>query len=733
MPSSTALAIILRVKDEASSALKRIGANVSGFGNTVRSALKTAAIGATALVAAVGGLTAGVAAIYDAVGGLEQLDRKAQAVFGDTLPTVQAWADANAHAMGLTRTEAIAAAAGLQDLLIPMGFTREAATAMTTETIGLSGALAEWSGGQYDAAEVSQILAKAMLGEREQLKSLGISITEADVQTRLAAKGQEELTGAALQQAKAIATQELIFEKSADAQAAFKSGGDSLYRTQQELKAAIGETKESVLRALAPAMREVADLVRTEVLPRVVSLSEWLSAKIPVALEAARDGFNRARPFLESFISGLQGIWAAAKQAFEFIVNNKPVLIAVVGAIGLAIAAALGPGGLAIVAIVALITLIGKLRDDWQGVAIVVLQAVQKLANGIIDGMNNMLEAVTNLIEFGLNPLLKLAEFFGQGPGAIDFGGEFIGQVDFSGQIASLQAQRDARDLAAEAAKAAKEQEEALAAAREQVTAESDDLALTESALASAHGAAADAAGKSKQATEELTDAQKRQQELQERFFDVIGRIQQDFLDQQVEAYLQGGQEQVDIVTRQQDEMMANANKIAAELRRTFGLDLPTALEYAMAHLTKTAQNLAAAAAEAAKKSAEAVGANVRGLVDEFGIDALTAGGFGFNIDVPGLGFGIGGAALSLQDAFDSVSRAIVERGGALTDAVMTQIVSELERQQSGALSAFAGEAVAGGVVNVTINAEGSILSEQDVKDLAVQGVAEARATGLGV
>ena len=68
------------------------------------------------------------------------------------------------------------------------------------------------------------ILTKAYLGERDALTSLGIKISEADVQARLAANGQDELTGAALEQAKAVATQQLIFEKSTDAQKAWSDG-----------------------------------------------------------------------------------------------------------------------------------------------------------------------------------------------------------------------------------------------------------------------------------------------------------------------------------------------------------------------------------------------------------------------------------------------------------------------------------------------------------------------------
>jgi hypothetical protein len=47
------------------------------------------------------------------------------------------------------------------------------------------------------------------------------------------------LTGAALQQAKAIATQQLIFEKSTDAQKAYEEGAESLTRKKAELKATL--------------------------------------------------------------------------------------------------------------------------------------------------------------------------------------------------------------------------------------------------------------------------------------------------------------------------------------------------------------------------------------------------------------------------------------------------------------------------------------------------------------
>jgi len=162
---------------------------------------------------------------------IEQTIWKSKIVFGEYFDEMDEFAKQTSKAMGLSRSEFLKTASGMQDLLIPMGFSREQATGMTKDVVWLSGALAEWSAWQYNASEVWEILTKAMLGEREQLKTLGISITEADVQQRLLEKGMKDLTGTALQQAKAIATQELIFEKSTDAQKAFEDGAGSLYRT----------------------------------------------------------------------------------------------------------------------------------------------------------------------------------------------------------------------------------------------------------------------------------------------------------------------------------------------------------------------------------------------------------------------------------------------------------------------------------------------------------------------
>ena len=255
----------------------------SGASDGLDSSLKTT-------IATAGGFVVGAAltglkgTLSDAASGavaLEQNAKKAATVFGDSLPTVKSWADESASGLGLTSNQATTLAANMADLLIPMGFTRDEAAKMSTATVGLSGALSEWSGGTKSAAEVTDILTKAYLGETDGLKSLGISISAADIAQQMAADGTDKLTGAAGEQAKALAIQELVMAKSTDAQTAFANGADSTARKQAEATAAMNTAKEQISTALLPAITAgtaafaaIATVLATSVVPALIGVAQ---------------------------------------------------------------------------------------------------------------------------------------------------------------------------------------------------------------------------------------------------------------------------------------------------------------------------------------------------------------------------------------------------------------------------------------------------------------------------
>jgi len=244
-----------RAVGEASTKLGKFGTRVGSISTSV-------AKGFGVMGAAAGGFAiVGGKHFFNVGEELVSLDQKINTVFsGQSLNQVTGWADDVAARMGLTSTQAAGLAANAGDLLKPMGFTADEAASMSTEIIGLSGALSEWSGGQRSVEETAEILSKALLGERDSLKSLGISINQAEVDQRAMTIAVEAGRDAITEQDKALATQQLILEKSTDAQEAYAAGGNKLTAAQNRLKAAFGEIQERIARKLLPVFARMADI-----------------------------------------------------------------------------------------------------------------------------------------------------------------------------------------------------------------------------------------------------------------------------------------------------------------------------------------------------------------------------------------------------------------------------------------------------------------------------------------
>lgn len=191
---------------------------------------------------------------------MQQADRVAVTVFGDSLGYVDEQARKNAESAGLSERQYRDLAAATADLLVPMGFQREQAAAMSVDMQNLSGALSEWTSGQLTSEQASTILTKALLGEREELKQLGVSISEADVQAKILEMGMGKLTGKAAEQAEALATLQLVTEKSADATTLYAQNTDSAVRAQAQMNATIARIRENLVERLTPALDAAAGM-----------------------------------------------------------------------------------------------------------------------------------------------------------------------------------------------------------------------------------------------------------------------------------------------------------------------------------------------------------------------------------------------------------------------------------------------------------------------------------------
>lgn len=186
--------------------------------------------------------------------GLDTLLNKTKTVFGQSESIVQGFAEKNARSLGLARQEYVNLATSAGDLLKPMGFTEQAAAQLSATLVDQAGVLSEWTGGKVNTERASEVLTKALLGERDALNELGIDIKDSLIQDELKRRGLDKLTGESRRQAEALITLQQITAQSASANEAFAKNTDSLVRKKSELRARLADVSQTLATALVPVI-----------------------------------------------------------------------------------------------------------------------------------------------------------------------------------------------------------------------------------------------------------------------------------------------------------------------------------------------------------------------------------------------------------------------------------------------------------------------------------------------
>lgn len=229
--------------------MESTGVSVGGLQATY----KQLALGAVAATAAI--TTLGVQAVK-AFSRLDEQTAKLNTVFSSVKQSAKDSARELADSYGLSNREARQLLGSTGDILVGFGFAEKSALDLSTQVNKLAVDLASFQNLEGGAERASQAITKALLGERESLKSLGVSILDADVKQRLFEKGQDSLTGALLRAAKAQATYELILEQTVKAQGDFARTSDSVANSSRVLSAEF----ENLMATSGGALEPVAKL-----------------------------------------------------------------------------------------------------------------------------------------------------------------------------------------------------------------------------------------------------------------------------------------------------------------------------------------------------------------------------------------------------------------------------------------------------------------------------------------
>lgn len=337
------------LKDAATTA----GKLEQGIGRLAGPAL--GALGALALLG--GGAASAASDVEQSFGALES-------VFKDNADAAKALARSASTDVGLASSEYAQMAAVLGAQLKNLSGSSADLAGRTDDLIGLGADLSAQFGGS--TSDAVQALSALLRGERDPIERYGVSIKDADIQARLAAKGLKGLTGDAKRAATTQETLALLTQQTADAQGAFARETDTAAHATQVSEA---------------SMKDAAAAIGVALLPLVVALSVAFA-------DVARWAGENAD--LVRTVAAVVGILAGAILAVNVALSAYRAITTAVTAAQWLLNAALdaNPIGLVVLAVLALIAAVVLLWnncEEFRAVVTAVFGAVQAVIVGVVD------------------------------------------------------------------------------------------------------------------------------------------------------------------------------------------------------------------------------------------------------------------------------------------------------------------------------------------------------------
>lgn len=185
----------------------------------------------------------------------EETQSKFNTVFRDIRDDATKTADNLKNNFGLSGKAALQLLGDTGDLLTGFGFTQEEALKLSNQVNELAVDLASFTNFSGGAEGASLALTKALLGERESIKSLGIAITEADLKTFAAEQGLvfKELDRVA----KATLTYQLALKQSQNAVGDFARTSESFANQLRQLKSDLNDAGVKIGQELLPLAKDL--------------------------------------------------------------------------------------------------------------------------------------------------------------------------------------------------------------------------------------------------------------------------------------------------------------------------------------------------------------------------------------------------------------------------------------------------------------------------------------------
>jgi phage-related protein len=382
---------ILVDQAKAATDLDKAAGKVGGFEKSIGKLAAPAGIALGAIVALGKGA-------MDAASDSEQAMGAVDSVFGKSAQKIKDWSDQAATSVGLSKTQYGNLAATLGAQLKNLGVPLDQAAVQTNDLIKLGADLAATYGGT--TADAVGALGAAFRGEADPAERYGLALSQTAVNAALAEKGQDKLTGAALNQAKAAAILELATSQASGAVGQFARESDGAAGSAQIAEAELSNVTAELGKQLLPVAVKVAQTLSV--------MAKWVSENST----------------LVKIMAGVVAVLAAG----ILILNAYLKITAIVSKA--AWLAGLGPIGLVIAAVLAIVAAIvvlwnkcewfrGAVMAVWNAIrtaAEVAWRAITDVVGTVVDGIvaawqglvgivRGIWDAIANAVTNALKPI----------------------------------------------------------------------------------------------------------------------------------------------------------------------------------------------------------------------------------------------------------------------------------------------------------------------------------------
>ena len=238
-----------QIQTSAETAGKKISESFENIGNKMASIGSTMTKFVTLPVLAAAGAAVKFGSDYE-----ESLN-KVNVAFGESAQSVIRWSETTLTSIGLAKGTALDMAAGIGDMATSMGFAQESAAEMGKELVGRAADLASFKNISIDVANTA--LKGIFTGETESLKTLGVVMTQANLEAYALSQGINKTMQEMSESEKVALRYSFVLDKTKNSAGDFARTSDGAANQMRIFKESLKEIAQSFGAIILPAFTAI--------------------------------------------------------------------------------------------------------------------------------------------------------------------------------------------------------------------------------------------------------------------------------------------------------------------------------------------------------------------------------------------------------------------------------------------------------------------------------------------